>query len=308
MGSARAKNWDLRTGQDPNNPTVKTYSLVPPLGVIHGYGVDKGNLDDLAKTLQTRNLARQDCIYLLLSRMLPNYVGQTQKIVNRLKQHASQRTGTSDWDRVLVIFVRDQLFNTSIASFVEYALYLRLVESGFPITQNTPADRVLDGDNFEVARSVIEEIERLLELLDLAQPTPTSRVDKVASLDETKEDLIALEGLRRSDQHEIEVELSARGVRAHGKYTGFGLLVYAGSTGTAVPQPHMRKARSYWRMRKELEEEGVLEIEDEHLRFLQSYTFASPTAAAHILTGSNRPGPLVWKRKTDGKTLKELSD
>lgn len=309
MSSTRVKSWDLRTGQDPNNPAVKTYSLIPPLGVIYGYGIDKGDLGNLAKVLQARNLSRQDCIYLLLNRMLPNYVGQTQKIVARLKQHATQRTGASNWDRVLVIFVRDQLFNTSIASFVEYTLYLRLVESGFPITQNTPADRVLDGDNFEVARSVVEEIERLLALLDLAQPTVMSRIDKTAvSPDETKEDLMALEGLYRSDQLEIEVELSARNVCAYGKYTGFGLLVYAGSTGNVTPQPHMRKAKSYWKMRQELEEKGVVQIEDEHLRFLQPYTFASPTAAAHILTGSNRPGPLVWKRKSDKKTLKELSD
>ncbi|MEM9955635.1 MAG: DUF4357 domain-containing protein [Chloroflexota bacterium] len=123
--------------------------------------------------------------------------------------------------------------------------------------------------------------------------------------EETQADIDALEGLADTQHDSIEVELNSHGAVGRGKYTGFGLEVFAGSEGNAQVKPHMEESQSYWDMRDELLQEGVIEISGDNLIFRKNYTFSSPTAAVRILTGSNAPGPLRWKSRNDGTPLRD---
>ncbi|MBZ0285288.1 MAG: DUF4357 domain-containing protein [Anaerolineae bacterium] len=303
-----ASDLNLQIAFHASEPNIKTYLLHPQIGLVECYGVDKKNRKSFHKIVDLLGYGTRDCVYILFDQMSINYVGMTQNIKQRLDQHASQRKNNKNWDRVLAFYLKNPIHNTSIVAFVERTLYVRLTDRGFQLNQAVPDGRVLNPDDQKIAQRFVTEVERILSLLDMAEPIPSSRKYAVAaSTDDVKEDVKFLEELRASKQPSIEVELNYAGTQAVGKYSGYGLEVYGGSIGTSHVQNHMQDNQAFWRTRNELIEAGVIEIVGEILRFTQNYTFSSPTAAAQILTGSNRPGPLVWRRATDKKTLKEIN-
>lgn len=304
----RTDNLDLRISFEPSNSEVKIYDLVPDLGIIKGFGVNKSDKDGLAEILSKKKYTSRDCVYFLLSHMSVNYVGSSGNIISRLTTHTSQRTDEKDWDRALVFFLTRPIHNRSLVEYVEHSLYLRLTDRGFFLKQKVPDGRALNPDDQKIAQQFIAEIEQILALLDMAKPVDELKVHDASSASrEVNEDVEALQSLVVSDQPSIEVELKYQGTDATAIYTGFGLEVYAESLGVPVVQNHMQDNEAFLRTRNELADKGVIEIGDDYLRFTQNYTFSSPTAAAQILTGSNRPGPLVWRRVSDKKSLKEIN-
>lgn len=302
-----AINLDLRIGFDIALPSVKTYDLVPDLGVIRGFGTNKTDRKALVDVLHRLDYQERDCVYLLLRQMSVNYVGMTQNIQRRLDEHSSQRKGEKNWDRVLVFYLVKPIHNTSLAAFIERTLYLRLTERGFLLYQDPPDGRALNPDDQKVAQRFVTEVERIIELLDMAQPSARTRQKALEVKDEdVQAEVQVLEELRASRQQSIEVELSSQGANAFGKYTGFGLEVFAGSVGNSRIQPHLQHDQSFLKARQELEETGVIEINGEQLKFVKNYIFSSPTAAARILTGSSVPGPLRWKTVSEGIPLRDI--
>ncbi|MFV0458506.1 MAG: DUF4357 domain-containing protein [Actinomycetales bacterium] len=58
-------------------------------------------------------------------------------------------------------------------------------------------------------------------------------------------------------------------------------------------------------MRTELIDDGTFSIHGDHFRITRHLHFASPSAAASVLVGSNTSGPSVW-RDSSGHTWSEL--
>ena len=52
-------------------------------------------------------------------------------------------------------------------------------------------------------------------------------------------------------------------------------------------------------------DEGILELDNNHLNFIQNYRFGSPSAAAAEVLGMPSRGPALW-RNAKGQTLAEL--
>lgn len=297
----------LRTDIHPQQPTVKIYSLVPDLGITRAFGADKPYIEHLQNVLESLNYKDRDAVYLLLNAMTVNYVGSSAGAFARLRTHSRERVDEKQWDRAMVFFLTKPIYNRSIREYVENTIYTRLSARGFKLLQTAPAFSELTPDNGLIAEQHTLEIERILELLDMAKPSETRIQLDPNTTNDVREDVEALQSLMASEEQSFEVELTYPNTNARGRYSGFGFEVYAGSVGTATVQDHMKKVDSFWRRRDELAQSRVIEIDEEVLRFVENHTFSSPTAAAQILTGSNRPGPLVWKRLSDGKTLKEIT-
>lgn len=300
-------NLGLRIDIHPQTAMVKIYSLVPDLGITRAFGVDREQIEHLQIVLNTLNYTERDTVYLLFNAMTINYVGSSAGVIRRLLTHQRERTDAKIWDRAIVFFITKQIYNRSIREYVENTIYNRLSARGFNLLQQSPAFSELNPDNSLIAGQHVLEIERILELLDMAKPSETNiRLDPETSED-VREDVEALQSLMASDEQSFEVELSYPNTDAKGRYSGFGLEVFAGSYGTSIVQDHMKKVDTFWRRREELEKSGIIDVNDDILSFNENYTFSSPTAAAQILTGSNRPGPLVWFRISDRKSLKEIN-
>jgi hypothetical protein len=56
-----------------------------------------------------------------------------------------------------------------------------------------------------------------------------------------------------------------------------------------------------------LQDRGVLKPTQDHLVFESEYTFASPSAAAAVVTGASANGRIVWKLP-DGRTYADWED
>jgi hypothetical protein len=149
----------------------------------------------------------------------------------------------------------------------------------------------------------MDDIDTILQLLDMAYPN--NRLNKahekatVKASENESEDAILGEA--------IEVEFITKDVEARGIYSDFGLEVYSGSIGVAKPQQHLEQNKTYKRILQELNDKKVIELENGKMRFISPYVFSSSSTAAMVLSGSNRPGPLVWKRVSDKKALKEIA-
>lgn len=287
----------LRISVDKQFSQVKTYELYPSKGIVKGFGVNKGEKKFLIDYLEVNELIKQDGIYLLFDQMRVIYVGISQKIKARLNNHASKR----QWDRVIVFYSTRNNINPKIAGYIERRMFTILSSRGFELGQAEPEERYLNDDDMVIMKTVISEMDDILQLLDMAYPTEAYRLrEKQTTLEEPKVPQEVIVG------EYFEVEFIAKGIKANGRYSDYGLEVYTGSTGVATVQQHLANNKLYRKLLKELIDKQIVEIREGQIRFVQSYIFSSSTAAAMILSGSNRPGPLVWKRISDKRSLKEL--
>jgi hypothetical protein len=287
----------LRISVDKQYAQIKTYELYPSTGIVKGFGVNKSEKKHLIDYLEVNELIKQDGIYLLFDQMRIIYVGISQKIKTRLNNHASTR----QWDRVVVFYSTRNNINPNIAGYIERRLFTILSSRGFELDQGQPEERYLNDDDLVIMKTVISEIDDMLQLLDMAYPREEYRV---IDIQRTPSEEFPSQEVLLGEY--IEVEFVTKGIKAYGKYSDYGLEVYTGSTGVAIVKQHISTNKSYHKLLKQLVDKQIVEIRDGQIRFVQSYIFSSSTAAAMILSGSNRPGPLVWKRTSDKKTLKDL--
>jgi hypothetical protein len=115
-----ASDLSLKISIDSSHTRVKCYDFIPDLGIVHAFGVYKGDRHELGKCLTERGLDRRDCIYLLLREMSINYIGVSQNLTNRLHTHCNTRAGNKNWDRVVAFYAIRPILNTNIAEYAEY--------------------------------------------------------------------------------------------------------------------------------------------------------------------------------------------
>ena len=80
-------------------------------------------------------------------------------------------------------------------------------------------------------------------------------------------------------------------------------MVLAGSTAVQRTQPSMPS--SSVDQRNHLIKQGVLGEDGNRMKFIQDYTFGSPSGAADVILGGSINGRIEWKN-AEGKTLKAL--
>lgn len=108
---------------------------------------------------------------------------------------------------------------------------------------------------------------------------------------------------RPSDGARQVLYLNARKAEGTGEEPEGGFVVHKGSCGqAAVVESFPSASRRY---RDGLVERGVLQQEGDRLVFTQDHRFASPSAAATVLTGRSMNGRGAWKTQ-DGVSLRDL--
>ena len=85
-------------------------------------------------------------------------------------------------------------------------------------------------------------------------------------------------------------------------------MVLKGSEAASATTPSMgRTVSSYYNLRLDLVEQGVLVPDGDHLVFTQDYSFNSPSAAAAVVLGRTANGRVEWKDKS-GTSLKKIQE
>ena len=94
-------------------------------------------------------------------------------------------------------------------------------------------------------------------------------------------------------------------MKATGRPTENGFLVFKGSEAVLEERPSVKKYPYPSIMRTQLLSEGVLTKETDRLVFAKDFEFSSPSAAASVIHGGHANGLIAWKNEK-GVSLKEL--
>lgn len=201
------------------------------------------------------------------------YIGETDDLRARLDKHNAT---TDFWNRAIVFTSKDHNLNKAHIRYLEGRL----------ISLAHAAKRVdLENGNAGSLPPLSEpdraEAEAFLVEMLLIYP------------------VLGVQAFQKAeDQPSATVRLFLKGkdAKAEGVETPDGFVVYAGSLARAgsVPSIHDYGVQ----LRAALVEQGILVSEGAHLRFVQDYTFASPSTAAMVVLGRTANGRIEWM--TDG--------
>jgi len=213
------------------------------------------------------------------------YIGEAESIRERIRQHLS-------WDfwKSIVIFVsKDENLTKAHIKYLEGKLIAATKESGRVELENSqssgshlPESDTADMDIF------LYRMEQLLPLLgqDFLKP------------------------IGKSSGHSSkngQLYCDIKGLRAKGRLSENGLVVFKGSEAVLQERPSAKKYQYSAKLREKLREDGVLKKENDRLIFTRDYEFSSPSAAAAVVHGGSENGLIAWK-DSKGRTLKEIEE
>jgi len=213
------------------------------------------------------------------------YVGEAEVIRERLKQHKSK----DFWVQAILFLSKDENLTKSHIRYLEGRLIQEASSAGRVTLDNSQASgsRLPESDR-EDMEVFLSKIRQLLPVLgsDLATPVPKSTDDTTTS----------------SKRLVCEI----KGLKAEGRRTSEGFLVFEGSQAVAKLRPSAATRHPFvLKLRGNLEDEGSLVQKGERLVFTRDVEFSSPSAAAAVVHGGGANGLTAWKNQA-GETLKSL--
>lgn len=251
-----------------------------------------GPRSDLAALLR-REEAHRTGVYLLIGddpdRLggLQIYIGEGDDIGARLSSHSREK---DFWQRCLIVTSKDTNLTKAHARYLEARLidWAHSAQRSHVTNVTAPAPIALPEADVSDMESFLSQVEIVLPVLGLnvlrSAPRPASAVVANAApsavvpaftLNQQKENLVA------------------RAMEIDGEFT-----VLAGSQarGTRVG------SGSYDRLRDQLEADGTIEVAAVPAIFTRDFVFASPSAAASVVTGRASNGRTAWVEAKTGLT------
>jgi len=224
------------------------------------------------------------------------YIGEADDVAARLRQHNSASTGKEFWTRVVFLTSKDtnltkahvryleSRFITLAASADRYAL-----ENGNrPPTVNLPEADVSDMEYFISQAQIVLPVLGLDAFRERPIPSTSSGTpmgEHVSPLFEMK--VPAEDGFARGQEIDGEFVVVA-GSRARSSWTGSG--------------------QTYGRLYERLRATGTFSVEDGAVVFAADHAFASPSAAAAVVSGRNANGRVTWRDTITGQTFAQWQE
>jgi len=245
----------------------------------------------LLPQVKARPELQQTGVYLLLGPRPDGegellYVGEGDPIRPRLESHYAQK---DFWTRAIGFVAVGGLLNKAHVQFLEARL----------IALARAAKRVpLDNGNFP-GEPTLSEADRadmevfLSHMLGMLPVLGVHAFESAPAVAAKASPVLSCKG---------------KGVQASGYEASQGFVVKAGSQAVAETVPSMQQhVRGMFDLRQELIANGVLAPADGMYRFMQDYSFSSPSTAAAVVLGRSANGRIEWK-DPQGRTLKQLQE
>lgn len=202
------------------------------------------------------------------------YIGESDSILNRLKQHLDK----DYWTECIVFISKDDFLNKAHIKYMENRFHNMAVNAKRYIIMNAGAPT-----KSSLSKADIAELEEFMYNARLIVNILGFRAFEPL--------------LESSEKNDIEtLSLSVAGIYASGRVTSEGFVVLAGSSICKNPAPSMIKTLA---RRAQLTKEGKI---DENNKLEEDILFSSPSAAASFVLGYSVSGPATWKNY-QGKTL-----
>ncbi len=213
------------------------------------------------------------------------YIGEAEVIRSRIKGHLER----DFWKTVSFFVSKDENLTKAHIKYLEGTLIERAKEVGRYELENTnasgshlPESDAADMDVF------LARMEQLLPVLGHDFLKPIYNRDRKP----LKSDLLFCD---------------IKEVRATGRQSENGFIVFAKSEAVLDERPSTQKWPYAATLRSQLLGEGVLEKGADKLRFTRDYEFSSPSAAASVIRGGQANGLQAWKDER-GMPLKEKEE
>jgi predicted GIY-YIG superfamily endonuclease len=223
------------------------------------------------------------------------YVGQADRINQRLKQHNADDT-KDFWTHAICFTSKDDNLNKAHILHLES----RLVR----LAKDAKRSKLANGNQPSIpSLSEVDEATADAFLDDMLLCLPVLGCNYF----ESGAEVVA----RETQAGDVELFfLRGKGIEAQGKQVPSGFAVLKGSTGVGDEKvvasfaPHVPAMKA---VRDLLIEQGILAPNGDHFVLTEDYIFSSPSTAAGVLFGRSANGRVDWKTE-DGRTLKEVQE
>lgn len=212
------------------------------------------------------------------------YIGEAETIIDRLKQHVSQK---EFWSEVILFISKDENLNKAHIKYLENRLYEITKKVNYYELENSTIP-----SKSSISESEIAEMEEFIENIKLLTNALGHRVF---------ESLVSPETSKNKKTNSFFIK-AARGANGIGIPSSKGFIIFKNSEIATSTVDSMQK--SLINIRQKLIDNQTIIQSENKLVFDKDYEFSSPSTAAAILMGRNANGLKEWKLKS-GKTLKE---
>lgn len=221
------------------------------------------------------------------------YIGETEKLSDRLKSHASEKDW---WDRAALVTARDDALNKAHARYLE----ARLCEIATSLGRALENGNVPGGAGLSEAQTA--NMEGFLDELRVVLPAVGVSVFQDQRRDGGKAETLA--DVPHTDPV-FELKNRKHGLTARAQLIGGEFVVLEGSQARVLWSS--QASHSYSQLHDELCRSGVLvaTIDGQSRVFSRNFAFASPSAAAAVVTGRPSNGTVEWRVEGTNQIYKD---
>lgn len=227
------------------------------------------------------------------------YIGESDDVAKRLTQHnrPEDKGGKDFWERVCLITSKDQNLTKAHVKYLESQLIQLAKQAGRCGLMNGTAHDygvLPESDQADMA-FFIEQIRIILPVLGFNFLRDASTATKAP---EPKTDT--------PPSPVFEMSIPKHGIHAEGKEVDGEFVVLAGS----LSRDHwISEHKGYSDLFDQLVKDAVLsEVEGGQRRFTKDFGFASPSAAAAVVSGRPANGRTAWKVKGGHQSYSEWQE
>lgn len=213
------------------------------------------------------------------------YIGEAEKVSERLKQHLND---VNYWNDCIAVISKDDLLNKAHVKFLENKFYNLAVSSGRFVIINSTIPTLSSVSEYDEAmlEEFIDNAKLLVNTLGYKAFEPISQPNNSTS----------------NSNVPLFYIKAARGADAIGYTVSDGFVVKKDSVIASSTTPSM--SDSLKRLRNSLISDCTV---DSMFKFSKDYIFTSPSLAAAIVMGRNANGRIEWKT-AEGITIKQIEE
>lgn len=212
------------------------------------------------------------------------YIGEAEEVLKRLNQQLAKK---EFWNEAIVFISKDENLNKAHIKYLENELhYIAEQINRYQVENNVIPTKpsISEPDQAEME----EFISNIKILTNTLGHKVFEQKREVRTSEEQKEKVFYIK--------------SVRGADASGEPTADGFVIFEESQVAHTEVDSLTP--SFRKKRRELEEEGIIEVKKDGYFITEDYVASSPSTAAVIVLGRNANGLSEWKLE-DGTTLKE---
>lgn len=229
------------------------------------------------------------------------YIGESDDVAQRLKTHnrPEDAGGKDFWERVCLVTSKDQNLTKAHVKYLESKLIGIAASAGRCVLSNGTAHEYAglpESDRADMA-FFLDQIRTVLPVLgfdflrELSKPSAPVVADNAPVVE-------------RSPRFRLDIPKF--GVTAHAQEIGGEFFVLKGSR---TRKKWIGVDGGYQGLFQQLVADGVLIADGaEHQAFKDDYAFASPSAAAAVVSGRSANGRVVWSVEGSGQTYAAWQD